>query len=272
MSVSRHHVALRNIIPVALLWLNKNEDVSPYQKVGMSENTVQSLVMDVYTRVFVHVSEKIGRSTHIVITIDSTSDLKERNPIAIRMTGIEGEVPWSFPIRFCEPGDHKAKTQLREIEQTIRDINHFNTGKGLPSLSVFDIEAITFDTTSSNTGKKKGLAGLLTAARKEEWENQNREGEVPELVVKGCEDHLINLMSKDYEEYLVTNASKNLIIKGKHRATDIVQLLINKVARTRRSFRDFMSRKFGITKMTIPRISNTRFLCLSFIFKFGFFY
>lgn len=143
----------------------------------MSENTVMSLVMDVYVRVFTHVCEKIVKSTHLTVLIDGASDLKERNPIAIRMTGVENDKSWSFPIRFCEPGDHKALTQLREIKQMFKDINKFNDGKRCRSLSVVDLEAIVFDTTSSNTGEKEGLAGLLKAARQEEWKNQNREEE-----------------------------------------------------------------------------------------------
>ena len=143
--------------------------------------------------------------------------------------------------------------------ECVRDINKFNKGKELRSITVVNIEAITFDTTGSNTGDNKGLAGLLRKAREEEWKKQNQLGIVPQLLVKGCEDHILNLMSVDYERHLVETAPTNLIIKGKHRATDIVQLLIFKVGRTRRSLRYFMVVNFGITQMTIPRISNTRF-------------
>ena len=64
---------------------------------------------------------------------------------------------WSLPLQFCEPGDHKAATQLREIEQMLKSINTFNEGKGLPEITVVDIEVIVFDTTSSNTGMPESI-------------------------------------------------------------------------------------------------------------------
>ena len=52
-------------------------------------------------------------------------------------------------------------------------------------------------------------------------------GAPPKVKFKGCEDHLLNLMSKDFEKYLVTNSSA--CIYKKHHATDVVQFIIAKV-------------------------------------------
>jgi hypothetical protein len=145
-------------------------------------------------------------------------------------------------------------------------VNYFNEGKpGRKKLTVADIEAIVFDTTSSNTGKIKGLAGLLTKARQAAWKEQNKLGSLRKLMVKGCEDHILNLMSKDYEKFLALEGGSDLVIGQKHRATDIVQLLISKVRRMGRSFRYFMRDRFNITKFTIPRISDTRLVPSCFL-------
>ena len=136
------------------------------------------------------------------------------------------------------------------------------SGKNLKKVTVLDIEAIVFDTTSSNTGLDKGLAGLLIEARITEWRKQNREGTVPDLVIKGCEDHILNLMSRDFERAVLAGAAPQLIMGEKHQATDIVQLLVGKVRRLGRSFRHFMLTKFTITKFTVPRISDTRLVDL----------
>lgn len=86
---------------------------------------------------------------------------------------------------MCEPPDHTAETQLKEICDMLDEINSLRTGnerrfvvntlvfwmdmtlnfssitpKICNSLSLYDIEGIVFDSTSSNTGEKKGLAGM----------------------------------------------------------------------------------------------------------------
>jgi len=109
-------------------------------------------------------------------------------------------------------------------------------------VSVVDIEVIVFDTTSSNMGEKGGLAGLLRRAREEEWEEQGRVGILPVLTVKGCEDHILNLMSKDFEKYLVETSNPTLTLGQKHRATDLVQLLIEKIRKRKRSYRHYGKR------------------------------
>lgn len=133
-------------------------------------------------------------------------------------------------------------------------------------MTVVDIEAIVFDTTSSNTGEKGGLAGLLRRAREAKWVELRGVGPVSELKVKGCEDHVLNLMSKDVEKYLVLTSNPNLVLGKKHRATDLVQLLIDKIRKRKRSFRHYMRVNFAVTKTHVPRISDTRFVDLYFLF------
>ena len=141
-------------------------------------------------------------------------------------------------------------------------------------MHLYDIKAIVFDTTSSNTGDKKGLAGLLKNARENEWRQQRKEGEPSKLIVKGCEDHLMNLMSKDYEKYLVENSSPMFVEHGKHRATDVVQMIIATIGHKRRGFRSFLRTK-GVKRIQIPRISSTRFswrdLATLFVWKYLFY-
>jgi hypothetical protein len=56
-------------------------------------------------------------------------------------------------------------------------------------------------------------------------------GDPPTLRIHNCEDHVLNLMSKDYENELAKNSKPHLLLgKGKkHRATDVVQFIIAKV-------------------------------------------
>jgi hypothetical protein len=69
--------------------------------------------------------------------------------------------------------------------------------------------------------------GLLTAERDRLLLERGTPS--PPLIIKGCEDHILNLMSQDLEETLVKNALPHLVVCGKHRATDVVQFIISKV-------------------------------------------
>jgi hypothetical protein len=115
-------------------------------------------MMNVYGCLFFVQCHKICLSTNLTLLIDGSSDYHQNNPLAIRMTGMMKGEMWSMPIRFCEPVDHTAETQLSEIEETFQEINNL-TPDTARKLSVLDLFAIVFDTTSSNTGLKKGLAG-----------------------------------------------------------------------------------------------------------------
>jgi hypothetical protein len=93
------------------------------------------------------------------LLIDGSSDLHQRNPLAIQLSGRLDGVLWSYLIRFCEPTDHEAKTQLMEIIATFEEMNALACSFTERKLSVLDLYTIIFDTTSSNTGLENGLAG-----------------------------------------------------------------------------------------------------------------
>jgi hypothetical protein len=187
---------------------------------------VPAVVFQVYSQAFQVVATKIGESSNLVLLIDGTSDIRGRNPIAIGMTGFHKSTKtmWYHPIRFCEPEDHKALTQLREIETAFKEISEM----GGTLVTILDLEGIVFDSTGSNTGLDKGLAGELLQARSKLWKEMNKEGEVPVLIIHKCEDHILNLMSQDLEKKLI-EISPKMKIFSKHRATDVVQLLISLV-------------------------------------------
>jgi hypothetical protein len=97
-----------------------------------------------------------------------------------------------------------------------------------PKLTLLDLDAIVFDSTSSNTGLKKGLAGCIMNERSKIHHKNGLLGDPPKMIVHKCEDHILNLISCDYEKVLITK-SPSLQISGKHRATDVVQFIIAKV-------------------------------------------
>jgi len=95
-SAAKHNIALQNLAPVAKLWLSTN---TTYAADGVSAGSIMQILMNVYTHVLMCMSEKVAKSEHIAIAIDGTSDVRERNPIAIRMTG-EFSSPFSLLSLF----------------------------------------------------------------------------------------------------------------------------------------------------------------------------
>jgi hypothetical protein len=292
-SVAIHRISMRNASENALMWMSLYEPTKMYENKGLSRSTTSNVLLNVYGRVLRHICFQIVRSKKLTVLIDGTTDRKSRSPLAIRLTGIDykSEIPkvWSYPLFFVEPGDHKAKTQCQVIQDMLREISLLVDHK--PGLTLLDIDAIVFDSTSSNTGKNKGLVGQITNERKQIYSSMGNAGDPPKLVVHMCEDHILNLMSSDYEAALTKN-NPSLMINQKHRATDVVQFIIAKVfsisvyfittninnnylqvGRHRREFRHYMRKKHGITKFAIPRISDTRFswrdIAALFVWKVG---
>jgi hypothetical protein len=98
----------------------------------------------------------------------------------------------------------------------------------IPKLTLLDLDAIVFDSTGSNTGRKTGLAGCIVNGRQELWKKLGHQDDAPEFIIHKCEDHILNLISVDYEKALMHHSS-SLTVSNKHRATDVVQYIIAKV-------------------------------------------
>jgi len=179
MTSVKYGVSYGNTLPIATMWLSssssyvksevtkkrsKIDDGDPLYKrlkevTNISSNLIVPATAEIYARVFKHESGKLYTSKQITLLIDGSSDGHQRNPLAIRIIGVyeNGEI-WDYPVRFCEPPDHKALTQLNEIKSTFDEINKLHP-EIAHRLSVLDLFMVVFDTTSSNTGLDKGLAG-----------------------------------------------------------------------------------------------------------------
>jgi hypothetical protein len=132
----------------------------------------------------------------------------------------------AYPITFCEPGDHTGVTQCQVIQDMLKKISIL--ADHTPILTLLDIDAIVFDSTGSNTGLSNGLAGNILTRRRELHSLSGGEGEPPDFIIHKCEDHILNLISCDYEKTLITG-SPALMVNEKHRATDVVQFIVAKV-------------------------------------------
>ena len=65
-------------------------------------------------------------SSSICLIIDGTSDESNtRKPLTILMSGRDkNDMFWCVPMRFIEPENHTAETQLKEIESLFQEMNN----------------------------------------------------------------------------------------------------------------------------------------------------
>jgi hypothetical protein len=118
------------------------------------------------------------------------------------------------------------------------------------------------------------FGGVFSEERKRQWKEDGHAGDPPELLFKGCEDHIAHLASKDFEKRLVERAQswgRLDHISGAHHVSSVAVRHI--VARLRsallwRSFRAFVA-KHGGKPPKFERYSETRYaaidvMCLRF--------
>jgi hypothetical protein len=118
---------------------------------------------------------------------------------------------------------------MRQCQLIVDMLEDISTLAGhIPKLTLLDLDAIVFDSTGSNTGMNTGLAGCIVIGRKQLWATMGCEGDPPNFIIHKCEDHILNLISSDYEKALIKHSS-SLTVSTKHRATDVVQYIIAKV-------------------------------------------
>jgi hypothetical protein len=166
-TIAKYGVSYKSCPDLAKMWLELLEGVETKSSFWgelekISHNTILPIIANCYARVFQYLSWFIAQSHHLTIVIDGSSDYHQNAPLAIELNGYYKDTMWNYPIRFCEPPNHEAKTQLKEIMDTFNIINRANEGQGdLPQLSVLSVHAIVFDNTSSNIGENRGLAGLF---------------------------------------------------------------------------------------------------------------
>ena len=191
---------------IAKMWLSLCDDDIDL-KGGFSYSMMSPYLFEVYSRVRVWFAPFVASSYNLTVLIDGTSDLKERAPVAIHLFGNFDHITWNYPVSIVEPIDHTAETQLHILQELIDEINkiNFEAKHPVPELTLLDFETIVYDTTSSNTGKHKGLGALLDYERKKVWEKSFQEWPFRPLRRIGCQDHVLNLVSEDFEKFLVAH-------------------------------------------------------------------
>jgi hypothetical protein len=148
------------------------------------------------------------------------------------------------------------------ILEVLKSYNEIQKISNKKLTEIYHFVEIVFDNTGSNTGLQ-GLHGLLEKARRERWESYGKQRGEPwvELNVKGCDDHICNLVSKELEKRLCIRWS-NWGFGGDGKRHPVSGAVIHMTKRLtshfRRAFKAFL-RENGIKPFGMTRISETRF-------------
>lgn len=208
----------------------------------------------------------MSESTSVGIMIDATTD-RARELLAVHLQGVHDGVEWAFPVEVVETVGHSAQIQVEVVKKLLNGIAERQRGMGVKESKLYHIVSMTADNTSSNTGER-GVRGLLQLAREETWQRDGQPGKCPELVFKGCEDHIINLIAVEFDKRVVLRAQSwqlaDIVINETHASASALVHIMGRLRSPifRRAFRGFV-RHSGGKDTAIERYSETRYASLA---------
>ena len=140
--------------------------------------------------------------------------------------------------------------------------------RGWKKTCLHHIVSLTTDNTGSNTGIN-GVRGVLERERRLSWE-EKKEGMYKPLFFSGCQDHIANLASTEFEQCLIDRTKywkKDHFIDGKKHVSS--SALCHIVSRIRsnvfhRAFKAYVRHCTGETA-TFSRFSETRYASINLL-------
>jgi len=229
---------------------------------GASRTTAIKGLAELYQCFKFYLAEKISLSSSLSLTIVTTTD-SHRELMALLFAGVQGELGWEEKASLVELRGHQAQVQVEIIRKLLQELNVYQQLLGVSQTKIYHITSLTADNTGSNTGKN-GVRGLLEKERQRVWFEEGKNGECQPLVFKGCEDHIVNLASNEFEKRLVNRSEswgKGWMVKGKKHVS--ATALCHIMARLRsdlfyRPFKAFL-KKMGGKPLKFERYSETRY-------------
>ncbi|KAL6046896.1 hypothetical protein QOT17_021959 [Balamuthia mandrillaris] len=104
-----------------------------------------------------------------------------------------------YPAAVIEVISHTSENMLGYIENTLAELNQKGLEQGLSAIKLWEFRSITFDLTSSNSGRIGGLGHLLNEWWRQLWEQESTpKPPFTPLLVKGCDDHIAALILNEF--------------------------------------------------------------------------
>ncbi|KAL6062756.1 hypothetical protein QOT17_012032 [Balamuthia mandrillaris] len=139
-------------------------------------------------------------SKDLWVGIDESSKVNGRSFVEIEFAGSHPKLGFVlYPAAVIEVISHTSENMLGYIENTLAELNQKGLEQGLSAIKLWEFRSITFDLTSSNSGRIGGLGHLLNERRRQLWEQESTpKPPFTPLLVKGCDDHIAALILNEF--------------------------------------------------------------------------
>ena len=219
-------------------------------------------------------AKKLSQTRELYVGIDETSKIDRRSFIELEFGGIlEGKM-WGYIFSLTEVAQHKAKDLVSLIKSTLSKIRKLQKALDCRETQLWDLEYIVFDWTSVNTGRYNGLFKKLKQKRKREWRKKTGGiGPLKKFSMKGCEDHLVALIAKEWDSKVGVLAkhwedSQLMTSKPRSSVKNGVTELISELTKRLRGlwkapFAGYCQSRYTRRKRkprSFTRVSNTRYV------------
>ena len=186
-------------VPISLVGeiysiFSANDNLETLQK-GPSKNTTALSLIELHECFLNQSAFIMSESDDLNLCIDTTTD-GQRNMMAISFGGkLHDDRWWTRPYSIIEIREHDAQTLLNVVIEVLKDIKARQRNLNKPQTVIYNFKSITADNASVNKLFHEKMNVLIAI----EWEKDKKEGAPPSILFKGCDDHIANLASKEFE-------------------------------------------------------------------------
>lgn len=161
------------------------------------------------------IAHLLSYSEDLFLGFDATSTYFNRNFLEIHVGGYNmlHKQLWIRPIAIVEFLPHDATTQTQLIINAIQQLNDLQQQINTKITKLYNFISMSSDNENLNKGALNGVITKLNQEQRRQYEEGKASGQeivIPyrDLIEKGCSDHIINLISKEFHRRIAALGKK----------------------------------------------------------------
>ncbi len=205
----------------SLAIITEDQSLEASHKLASQCLTELGLVMFCYNCV------KLAQCSDLFLMVDgSGTGTAQRSFFLVYFGGtIEGK-HWSAPFGLLEFVYKGAEVDLIAIQAVLASVQEQQILSNTSVTSIVHFMSVTFDNCSENMGRWTGLGERIEQWRASEYESYALpSSRYTPICIKGCTDHIVNIISRTFEAVLADSAGPALLSgkkKDRHVATTCI--------------------------------------------------
>ncbi len=170
-----------------------------------SHNVTTSCLIELGLVIYQYSCEKLAKSSDLLMMVDgSGTGTGQRSFLLVHFGGTYENKTWSAPFGLLEINDKGAEVDCAAIQSVLESVRCVQREKlNIQPTSILHFKSITFDNCEENTGRWNGLGARLERWRTAEHKKVDEPKPYKALLMKGCSDHIANIVSKSFEKAIV---------------------------------------------------------------------